>query len=38
MQLMLLNLLSGKYSEYSYCLYENYAFIRKIVETYRSDV
>ena len=38
MQLVLLNLLSGKYSEYSYCLYENYAFIRKIVETYRSDV
>ena len=38
MQLMLLNLLSGKYSEYSYCLYESYAFIRKIVETYRSDV
>lgn len=37
MQLVLLNLLSGKYSEYGYCLYENYGFIRKIVETYRND-
>ena len=37
MRLVLLNLLSGKYSEYGYCLYENYGFIRKIVETYRND-
>ena len=37
MQLVLLNLLSGKYSEYGYCLYESYGFIRKIVETYRND-
>ncbi len=34
MRLVLLNLVKD---EYGYALYENYGFIRKIVETYRND-